>query len=52
MRARADHDRRTTSLPAGDPMGLINAIGNPIAATTGLETFLSLYAVSTLLSEI
>ena len=36
----------------GDPMGLINAIGNPIAATVGLETFLSLYAVSTFLSEL
>lgn len=36
----------------GDPMGLINAIGNPIAATAGLETFLSLYAVSTFLSEL
>jgi hypothetical protein len=39
-------------LLAGDPMGLINAIGKPIAATTGLETFLSLWAVSTFLSEI
>jgi hypothetical protein len=39
-------------LIAGDPMGLINAIGNPVAATTGLETFLSLWTVSTFLSEI
>jgi PE-PPE domain/PE family len=37
---------------AGDPMGLINAIGNPIAATTGLETFLSLWTFSTFVSEI
>ena len=33
-------------------MGLINAIGNPVAATAGLETFLSLWTISTFLSEI
>jgi PE-PPE domain/PE family len=37
---------------AGDPVGLINAFGNPVAATTGLETFLATWALATVLSEI
>ncbi len=37
---------------AGDPMGLINAIGNPVAATTGLWTFLGFWALATFLSEL
>lgn len=34
---------------AGDPMGLVNAIGNPIAATTGVWTILGLWALSSIL---
>src|SRR5262249_7012289 len=31
---------------AGDPMRLVNAIGDPIAATTGLWTFLGFWSLS------
>lgn len=36
-------------LSAGDPMGLINAFGYPLAATTGLWTFLSLWVLGSIL---
>lgn len=37
---------------AGDPMGLVNAIGRPVAATNGLWTFLGTWAITTFLSEL
>lgn len=37
---------------AGDPMGLVNAVGRPVAATNGLWTFLGTWAIATFLSEL